>query len=232
VYPPHYPHIAALKEEIGRWRFYYLEPSSMRQEVPLKVATDIGKNGRDLAAFLHTVKKRNEEHFASIERTLCTLLPAIEGLDVTRSPDGQLHLWVQEGDAEYSASVISEGTLRVLGLIAVASTHSDATVCGYEEPENGVHPSRLRVVARLLQGIVDNGRQIITTTHSPDLPDYLQDEDLVICYKDGEGSHFEQFVGAPTGLFRKSALLSALDGDLLDRALRNTERSAEHQGVS
>jgi predicted ATPase len=37
----------------------------------------------------------------------------------------------------------------------------------FEEPENGVHPRRSELVARLLLSIGGQGRQVVVTTHSP-----------------------------------------------------------------
>lgn len=70
------------------------------------------------------------------------------------------------------ANAISEGTLRVLGLLAVLSPHSGTTSIGYEEPENGVHPRRLRKIAELLINAASGSRQILVNTHSPVLPTY------------------------------------------------------------
>ena len=63
-----------------------------------------------------------------------------------------------------------------------------------EEPENGVHPSRLRTIARLLRRLTEptenrSGTQVILTTHSP----YLLDEDIqpreaFFCYRDQSGA--------------------------------------------
>ncbi len=47
LYPPHYPHISALGEELARWRTYYLEPSAMRRETPLREVTVLPPDGSD-----------------------------------------------------------------------------------------------------------------------------------------------------------------------------------------
>ncbi|MBI2886624.1 MAG: AAA family ATPase [Chloroflexi bacterium] len=44
LYPPHFPHIAALREELSRWYFYYLEPDVMRRDTPLQ---DVGVRDHD-----------------------------------------------------------------------------------------------------------------------------------------------------------------------------------------
>ncbi len=68
----------------------------------------------------------------------------------------------------YSSRVVSEGTLRVLALCAIAVSPWGGSLLTFEEPENGVHPRRLELIARLLISVAsDTDRQVIVTTHSP-----------------------------------------------------------------
>jgi hypothetical protein len=67
---------------------------------------------------------------------------------------------------------VSEGTLRVLALCALAVNPWGGSLLAFEEPENGVHPRRLELIVQLLTSLaIDQGRQIIVTTHSPLLCD-------------------------------------------------------------
>lgn len=55
-YPPHYPHLTALKKEMESWLFFYLEPRErMRASTGVKEVRHIGLMGEDLAAFLNTL---------------------------------------------------------------------------------------------------------------------------------------------------------------------------------
>ncbi len=194
LYPPHYPHVTAFREELTRWRFYYFEPRVMRSPSPIKEADHLGPFGEDLAAFYHTLRRKNERQFEATCRALNSLVPAIEQIEVQLTPDGFVELNIVENHILFSARVISEGTLRILGLLAVTNPLSPATLIGYEEPENGVHPRRLRLIAELLKETVSReGVQIVVNTHSPLFPEYFEDEMLIICQKGPEGTRFEEF---------------------------------------
>ena len=183
LYPPHYPHITAFREELSRWRFYYFDPETMREETPLKEATTLGIFGSDLAAFYNTLKTQNPQQFDALNRSLHLLLPDIQRLDVERTPDGYLRLLIFEEGVPFSARVISEGTLRILGLLAITNPLAPTTVIGYEEPENGVHPRRLQLIAELLKNAADAGKQVLINTHSPKLPEYFEPNSLIVCRK-------------------------------------------------
>ena len=175
LYTPHYPHIAAFREELRRWRFYYFDPGVMREDTPLKFVDSLRSDGRDLAGFYHTLKQNAPAQFDNLIRSLGVTIPGAEQLKTTVTREGLVRLLLYDNGTPYSCSVISDGTLRVLGLLAILAPQSQATTIGFEEPENGVHPRRLQVLARLLNnaGLNDSDKQIIITTHSAKLPDYL-----------------------------------------------------------
>jgi len=123
--------------------------------------------------------------------------------------EGRLRLKVREHGVEYSAKVVSEGTLRLLGVMAILSPLNPASVVGFEEPENGVDPRRLKLIADLLRNAAEN-RQVIVNTHSPLLLDYLQDAWLVHCSKENGRSVFKALPHAK-GLFRRPSVAEALE---------------------
>ena len=57
LYEPHYPHIAAFRQELAAWRFYYFEPRTlMREDVPAAEVEAIGPRGEDLAPFINALQ--------------------------------------------------------------------------------------------------------------------------------------------------------------------------------
>jgi len=213
LYEPHYPHLAAFKEELSRWRFYYLEPHSMRADAPLREVYTLGPLGSDLAPFFNTLKAHHPRQFEAVNRALRLLLPSAERLDVEPTRGGLLQLELTENGTPFSARVISEGTLRLLGLLAILSPLSPTTVIGYEEPENGVHPRRLKLIADLLHQATDGGqRQVLVNTHSPVFPEYFDEASLVVCRKEQGATIFTPFESWG-GLFRRQAIEAGLAGE-------------------
>ena len=138
------------------------------------------------------------------------LVPTLEDIDAELTPEGKVRLKVREHGVEFSAKVISEGTLRLLGLMAILNPINPATVVGFEEPENGVHPRRLKLIADLLAN-ASKRRQVIVNTHSPLLPEYLQNAYLVQCRKKEDGH--SEFVPRPDayGMLRRPQVEKALE---------------------
>ena len=194
-YPPHYPHLVAARRELENWLFFYLEPRErMRAANPVKEVRHLGLMGEELAAFLNTMKSLDRKRFKAVEKALHTLLPDFDGIEVDVSDLGEVELRLREGGVAMPARVLSEGTLRLLGLLALTGVENAPALVGFEEPENGVHPRRIRLIAELLktQEIL-NQTQHIVTTHSPLLPDLLDDKSLYVVSRLNRQTHIDPF---------------------------------------
>ncbi|MFN7922038.1 MAG: AAA family ATPase [Bryobacteraceae bacterium] len=214
-YAPHYPHLTALKKELQSWFFYYFEPRErMRAPVGVKEVRHIGLMGEDLAAFLNTLKELDPKQFNAVQKALHALIPSITGIRTEVNKVGEVELSVMEGGVAMPARVISEGTLRVLGLLALSGAKEPPALIGFEEPENGVHPRRIADIAKILIGRAESGRtQVLVTTHSPILPDHIPDQYLFICRKLGGKTEIEPFdTWGPLGR------LADIDSGLTDRS--------------
>ena len=194
-YPPHYPHLVAARRELESWLFFYFEPRErMRAANPVKEVRHIGLMGEELAAFLNTLKATDERQFRGIEKALHMLMPNIDGIEVEVSDLGEVELRVREGDVAVPAGVLSEGTLRMLGLLALTGVEEGPALVGFEEPENGVHPRRIQLIAELLntQKTLNNS-QYIVTTHSPVLVDLLDARSLFVVKRNHRTTRIESF---------------------------------------
>ena len=194
-YPPHYPHLVAARRELESWWFFYFEPRErMRAANPVKEARHIGLMGEELAAFLNTLRAQEPRQFAAVEKALRMLMPEMDGIEVEVSDLGEAELRLREAGIAIPARVLSEGTLRMLGLLALVGVKSPPALVGFEEPENGIHPSRIEVIAELLRARASLGQtQYIVTTHSPLLPDRMPDDSLLVVRRVNGGTCIDPF---------------------------------------
>jgi predicted ATPase len=230
-----YPDFDLLRAELGRWHTYYLDPRvAMREPQPPREVTDIGPRGQWIAPFLHRLKESEtgRRHFDAIRRALRSVIPSIEGLDVDLDKKrGTLDIQISQDGTPYSSRVISEGTLRVLALCAIAANPTPSSLVAFEEPENGVHPRRIEVVADLLAALARRGdTQVVVTTHSPTLIGAMlrksQEEEepirLLRCTQEGRETRLTPFETAGPVFDEQAirqALLGADDDALVDDAL-------------
>ena len=194
-YPPHYPHLVAARRELESWLFFYFEPRErMRAANPIKEVRHIGMMGEELAACLNTLRALEPQQFNAVEKALHTMLPNIDGIEIDVSDLGEVELRLKENGVAIPARVLSEGTLRLLGLLALNGAGSTPSLVGFEEPENGVHPRRIQLIAELLKTRSKFGAaQYIVTSHSPILPDKIPDDSLFVVQRNGRCTQISPF---------------------------------------
>ena len=215
-YAPHYPHLTALKKEFQSWFFYYFEPRErMRAPTSVKEVRHVGPMGEELAAFLNTLSNLDPRQFEAVERALHSLIPSITGIRTEVNKVGEVELSLMEGAVPMPARVLSEGTLRALGLLALSGVKEPPAVIGFEEPENGVHPRRIRDIAKILESRAESGdTQLIVTTHSPILPDHIPDESLFVCQKKSGGTTIDPFSIWSPPLWRRPGIDDAREEEI------------------
>ncbi len=166
---PGYKYIERTRRELQDWRAYYLDPRvAMRREAPPMDVTDIGVFGQHLVPFLYKLKGERAKHFRSVGRAIKTILPGTSTFEVALDPRGLLTFFFQQDGNVFSSRIVSEGTLRILALCAIALNPWSGSLLAFEEPENGVHPRRIELIAKILTSLaLDQGRQVVVTSHSP-----------------------------------------------------------------
>ncbi len=167
-----YAPIERARDLLSSFRSYYLDPRlAMRRAQGPREVDDVGPLGEHIASFLYRLRGEKPKVFDAIRRTFCTLIPSIEDLIVdVDSRLGVLNLEIRERNTPFSSRIVSEGTLRVLALICVATNPWGGPLIAFEEPENGVHPRRIELIAEILGSLAFEAvpaQQVILTTHSP-----------------------------------------------------------------
>ena len=215
-YTPHHPHVEALRHELASWSTYYLEPNAMRRDSALREVSRLPHDGSDLASFYNTMEKKHPAVFRAMNRALRSVLPNIELVGVSTTDSGRLRLFIIERGIRFEASALSEGTLRILALIGITNAPDSSSVIGYEEPENGVHPTRLAWIATLFEEASrDRTTQFIINTHSAQFPGMLSPESSLCLGCNRGESGFTNFgaIERSLPLFEQLDVDTALDDE-------------------
>lgn len=121
----------------------------------------------------------------------------ISGLSFLDGPRGEVMVQLLEtfggNPRTYDASLLSDGTLRVLAIAAAMLSAPEGSLVVIEEIDNGVHPSRARHLLNSIRSIAERRKlRVLLSTHNPAMLDALPDAavpDVVFCYRDpGSGA--------------------------------------------
>lgn len=185
-HPPHLPHVVAARREFERWLFFYFEPRErMRAATPIKEVRQIGLMGDDLAGYYRTLQTLRPRQFQAVEKSLRMIMPEVEAIELGVNNLGEVEMRIRERGVSLPLRMLSEGTLRMLAILAAGGIRNEPAIVSIEEPENGIHPTRLELISELLQTRSSLGQtQYIVTTHSPALVDLLPIESLFAVRRD------------------------------------------------
>ncbi|VXD12609.1 AAA family ATPase [Planktothrix paucivesiculata] len=182
------------------------------------------KTGQGIASALVDILHNNRKKFDELEERLTQLVPNIQGIKLpSNNPTFRgrqtflLELVDRYSEHHIPASDISDGTLRILAfLTALYQEHTPSILC-FEEIENGVHPWLLHKMMELLkivstEGIAGKPVQVLITTHSPVLLNYVEPYQVRAVELDNEGK--TQVHSLPIDSVRFQKALEAYDGAL------------------
>lgn len=179
-----FPTLLAAHRELQSWRTLLLEPSAMRAPSFYQDDRVISPRGENLPGAIFRLQQQEKQAgtvTAELANSLSELIDGIRELRVRDDPRTEtLTLEVKGADGVFHpARSLSDGTLRFLVLATLAQDPDVKGVICLEEPENGIHPTRIPAIVRLLRDIavdphhaVDEGnplRQVVINTHSPEV---------------------------------------------------------------
>lgn len=162
-----------------------LSPHLMRQRA--REAVDIGTGGEKLSAFLHTL---SADKRAALLNSLKAYYPGLADVKTSALRSGWKKLLIHEnygkGSMETEARHINDGMLRLLAILA--QTWTEHRFLLFDEIENGINPE---LIEKLVQQLISAPQQMMVTTHSPMILNYLPDdiarESVILLYKNREG---------------------------------------------
>lgn len=140
--------------------------------------TTLGDQGENLPT---VVRYLYEDE--ALRKTLVEWIRELTPMDVDdfefpTDPSGRIHLILKERNGQRVSSFsASDGTLRFITIIAALLIPNPPSLYFFEEIDNGIHPSRLRLLVDLIETQTSKGlTQVIATTHSPQLLSIMNDE--------------------------------------------------------
>lgn len=174
-----FPHAFAARSEMRSWRFLQLNPEILRQPSSMVGPQVMGADGSNLPSALARLAAYDPYLLTDIGRDLGNLVPGVVSIEVEpdRTRDEYVIWAVTQDGRRFSSRVLSDGTLRMLALVALKNDPEHRGVVMFEEPENGVHPYRLKNIAGLVKELATDFhdseqidlplRQFLCNTHSP-----------------------------------------------------------------
>jgi predicted ATPase len=209
------------RAEMATWSVYHdfhtNRDAVIRAPAVTRHETRVQPDGQNLISVLHTLYTGDRDFKKEINAAMRAAFGEdFDELVFAPAADQRIQLRVRWRSLrrEQSAADLSDGTLRFLFLLTVLASPSPAPLIAIDEPETGLHPSMLPIVAEYAVDAATRA-QVILTTHSPQFLDAFSTEHVptttVLKWHEGESR------------------LTTISGDELQRWLKEYSLGALHK---
>jgi predicted ATPase len=163
--------------ELGAWRIYHdvqvHQNALIRQPTVARLEKRVDSDGQNLIPVLHTLYTGDRDFKKDINAAMrATFGDDFDELVFPPAADQRIQLRVRWKSLkrEQSTADLSDGTLRFLLLLTILASPSPPPLIAIDEPETGLHPSMLPIIAEYAVDAASR-TQVIFTTHSPQFLD-------------------------------------------------------------
>lgn len=198
--------IPSVTKDLERWlsAVLFLDPvPAQMREYAFPSDKELQGSGRNVSAVLFNCwgpdEQANDEPYVSNRAAILRFIQSLPEQDIAdlsflQEPRGGVMLQLTETFGgrtdKRDASLLSDGTLRVLAIAAAMLSAPEGSLVVIEEIDNGVHPSRAHHLLQQIQGIASaRSLRVLLSTHNPAMLDALPDSavpDVVFCYRHPE----------------------------------------------
>lgn len=160
-----------LREYIRGWRFYNsfnFNNANIRKSVPTSQNPVLYEDAGNLGAVLFNLMTEHPESFNELKSIIKLAIPGFKDISVKArgGPGEVMAMWREDNvDSELSLADLSDGTLRFIAWAALCLMPVPPTLICIDEPDQGVHPRTLPILAGLFVKASER-TQIMLATHS------------------------------------------------------------------
>lgn len=184
---------------LSDWKVYHFHDTSDTAEVKQKcrVADNevLSSNASNLAAFLYSIRENNEKSYSDIVKIIQRVAPFFHDFILEPEKENKDYIklkWKHKGSDDYfDASDLSDGTIRFICLSTLLLQPYLPTIILLDEPELGLHPFALNLLASVFKKI-SKKTQIIASTQSVTFADNFEVEDIIVADTIGNATEFKR----------------------------------------
>lgn len=190
-----------VSQYLDSWRLYHFHDTSSAS--PMRKTANVNDNrflrtdASNLAAFLYYLRAKHGTEYSLIRRTVQLVAPFFEDFLVQPLAlnENKIRLeWRHKGtEAYFDASSFSDGTLRFIALATLLLQPETLrpSVILLDEPELGLHPYAITLMASLVKQASINS-QVILATQSSLLLDHFQPQEVIVADRVGGKTQFSR----------------------------------------
>jgi len=205
-------------KSVSSWMVYHFHDTSstapMRRDCSLRDFRELRPDAGNIAAFLLRLIGEHGARYRRIQETVQQIAPFFEDFVLHPQIKGENELvrleWHQQGSRfPFQPWQFSDGTIRFICLATALLQPNPPSTIVIDEPELGLHPYALEVLAQLLKEAAQR-TQLIVSTQSAPLLNQFEPQEVVVVERVEGASHFRRLEAEPLAEWLKDYALGEL----------------------
>ena len=184
-------------DAISSWKIYHFHDTGkvapMRRFETIDDSDYLRFDAANIAPFLLHLKNNEESAYNQIVDTIRLVAPFFNNFILKPNKNEKVRLrWKQKGsDYPLKPHHLSDGTLRFICLTTALLQPDPPSTIIIDEPELGLHPYAIEILAELIEATAGK-TQLIISTQSPALVDYFEPKDIIVVNRKKGASVFQR----------------------------------------
>jgi predicted ATPase len=190
-----------VRARLDRWRVYHVHDTSamspMRKTAKIDDNEFLRSDGANLAAFLYLLKQKYPNAYGLIRGSIQRVAPFFDDFRLRPDPLNEETIrlaWKhRNSDKYFGISALSDGSLRFIALATLFLQPNELrpSVIIVDEPELGLHPAAITILASLMKQASPE-TQVIVSTQSALLLDHFRPENVLVAERIGGSTHLRR----------------------------------------
>ncbi|MDD3597729.1 AAA family ATPase [Sulfuricurvum sp.] len=188
-----------VRNSLLSWRVYHFHDTSstagVKKYCGISENKKLSPDASNLAAFLYLLMHKYSDSFFMIEETVKLIAPYFDRfiLEPDALNEERIRLeWMELGsDKVFNANHLSDGTLRMICLTTLLLQPNPPDTIIIDEPELGLHPYAITVLAALMKSFATS-KQLIVSTQSVTLINHFESQNIIVTDKSNGASNFRR----------------------------------------
>ncbi len=203
---------------VSSWMVYHVHDTSstalMRRDCSARDFRELRPDAGNIAPFLLKMREENGARYQRIQETVQLIAPFFDDFVLEPQMKGESELvrleWRQQGSSfPFQPWQFSDGTIRFICLATALLQPKPPSTVVIDEPELGLHPYALEVLAQLLKESAQR-TQLIVSTQSAPLLNQFEPQEVVVVERIEGASHFRRLEAEPLAEWLKDYALGEL----------------------
>ena len=166
-----FPVAAEFRSMIEGWHISNFHIAEARASVEAGYSEHLSTMGENVAQVAQYLRERHPQSFRHILEIMRSRVPGVDAVEAKVTEDGRLVLRFQDGNFKdpFIARHVSDGTIKMFAYLVLLHDPKPHPLVAIEEPENQLYPGLLGELAEEFRDYARRGGQAIISTHSPEL---------------------------------------------------------------